>query len=79
MLIVRKSVLSPPLLKTKDASLIEFYDEISGELTGLLVKYVNNIWGMVMRSDPDWEATLVRLGYKTLSMSPRQFMESIKS
>jgi len=62
--VVRGSnILRAPLLDTKDASILEFYDG-NNSLMALLVRVLStNAWGLVTQNDPDWHETLVRYGY----------------
>jgi hypothetical protein len=56
------NILQPPLLVTEDAKLIEFRDGF-GELNALLIRvFTDEMWMLVTKNDPDWEATLVREG-----------------
>jgi hypothetical protein len=63
-IIVRGSnILTAPLLISDDASVIEFRDPFD-ELVALMVKVLSDdMWGLVTKNDPDWQATLVRCGY----------------
>ena len=63
-IVVRGSnILQPPMLDTTDARTIEFHDPF-GELVALMVRVLSDdMWGLVTKNDPDWQATLVRYGY----------------
>ena len=56
------NILQQPLLDTKDAGLIEYYD-CNDELMALFVTYPGDMWAFINKSDPDWDAALVRYGY----------------
>ena len=57
------NILKPPLFETEDASIIEFHDKY-GDLMALFCKVLaGDVWGLVMKGDPDWTAMLVRYGY----------------
>lgn len=66
--VVRGSnILKAPLLDTKDASILEFYDG-NNKLMALLVRVLStNAWGLVTQNDPDWNEALVRYGYMNVS------------
>ena len=63
-IIVRGSnIMQPPLLVSEDAAVIEFRDPFD-DLVALMVKVLSDdMWGLVTKNDPDWQATLVRCGY----------------
>lgn len=63
-LVVRGSnILKPPMLDTKEASILEFYDG-NNQLMALLLRVLStNAWGLVTKNDPDWVESLVRYGY----------------
>lgn len=57
------NMLKPPLFETEDAHIIEFYDSF-GDLNALFCRILSDdCWGLVTKSDGDWQATLVRYGY----------------
>ena len=62
---VLAGIVRPPLLETQDATVIEFRDNF-GDLNAVFCRLVPDadLWAFVTRKDPDWDATLVRLGYK---------------
>jgi hypothetical protein len=60
------NVLQPPLLDTTEASIIEFRDRF-GALNALFCRVLSDdMWGLVTKNDPDWDATLIRYGYHRL-------------
>lgn len=66
-LVVRgANILRPPLLDTREASILEFYDG-NNQLMALLVRVLStNAWGLVTKNDPDWNETRMRYGYLNL-------------
>ena len=57
------NIMQPPLLDTDEARLIEFRDGF-GDMFALFCRILSeNTWGLVLKDDPDWHATLVRYGY----------------
>jgi len=73
-----ESVLKRPLYETNKANLIEFYGD-DGELNALLFKQFNNeLYMLVTKADPDWAATLIRLGYVNVKLSPKEFLNKVK-
>ena len=74
-----ESILKPPLFESTKANLLEFYDD-NGKLIALLFKQFNNdLYMLVTKADPDWHATLVRLGYVNVKLSPQEFLKSLNS
>lgn len=72
-IVVRKDALSKPLLQTNEASVVEFYN--NGEMNALLVKqFSDGMWALVTKVDPDWEATLIRMGYINIKSTPSEFL-----
>ena len=63
-IVVRGSnILRPPLLDTRDATILEFYDG-NNQLMALLVRVLStNAWGLVTQNDPDWNEARIRYGY----------------
>ena len=75
---ILNSVLKPALFETHLGNLIEFYSD-SGELTALLFKQFNSdLYMLVTRADPDWAATLIRLGYTSVNHSPQDFLQQVR-
>ena len=75
---VCESVLKRPLYETNKANLIEFYGD-NGELNALLFRqFHKDLYMLVTKADPDWAATLIRLGYVTVDMSPSEFLNKVK-
>jgi len=75
---IRKDALSEPIFETKEASVVEFYDR-NGNMNALLARqFSDDMWALVTKLDPDWEATLIRLGYINVKTSPEQFMALIR-
>jgi hypothetical protein len=61
--IVRSGVNEKPLLDTKDANQIEFYDA-NGELVALVGHVFSPyMWFYSDRDDPDWVEVLSRTGF----------------
>ena len=57
------NILQPPLLETENARTIEFHDSF-GELNALMFRVLSDeMWALVTKNDPDWQATLLRFGY----------------
>lgn len=76
-IVIRKDALSKPLLRTNEASVIEFYS--NGEMNALLVKqFSDGMWALVTKLDPDWEATLIRMGYISIKATPAEFLAKTK-
>ena len=72
-IVVRKDALSKPLLQTNEASVVEFYN--NGEMNALLVRqFSDGMWALVTKVDPDWEATLIRMGYINIKSTPSEFL-----
>lgn len=59
------NVLSPPLLVTAEAKVVEFYDSF-GELTALLIRGIlgPDMWAFANKLDDDWPQVLIRFGYR---------------
>jgi len=61
------NILQAPLLVTEDATLIEFRDGYD-DLIALMVRVLSDdMWGLVTKNDPDWQAMLIRYGYSGVS------------
>lgn len=75
---IRKDALSKPIFETSEASVVEFFDR-NGSMNALLARqFTDDMWVLVTKLDPDWEATLVRLGYINVKASPAEFIASIR-
>ena len=76
-LIVRtNNVLSPPLLETDEASIIEFRDSF-GDLQALMIRiFTEDLWGLVTKNDFDWEATLVRYCFLNVSKPVKDLIKN---
>ena len=75
---VLAGIVRPPLLETQDATLIEFRDGF-GDLNAVFFRLVPNedLWAFVTRKDPDWEATMVRLGYKQTPVTTQELLSQL--
>jgi len=74
-----ESILKAPLLESNKVNFIEFYDN-DAKLSALLYKHFNkDTWVLVTKGDPDWPATLIRLGYVNVKISPNEFLNQIKN
>ena len=75
MIRVLSGIMRPPLLETRDATVIEFRDGF-GDLNAVFVRMVpgEDLWAFVTRNDPDWDATMVRLGYKQSTVTPSELL-----
>lgn len=78
MIIVRKNIISKPLLMSNDANLIEFYDPQGSLMSLLFRQFSDNMWMLVTKEDPDWETTLIRMGYRGVKQSPAEFIQAVK-
>lgn len=57
------------LLETHEASVIEFRDRF-GDLNAVVFRQFNDdMWCLITKQDPDWDAILVRLGYLDSNVS----------
>lgn len=56
------------LLDTHEATVIEFRDRFN-DLNAIITRHFSDdMWIFVTKNDPDWEAHLVRLGYRPSSL-----------
>jgi len=66
-----------PLLITDKATVVEFRDRF-GDLNALFCRhFTDDMWIFVTRDDPDWSATLVRLGYTAAPMTTEQLVDNV--
>ena len=71
---VLAGVARPPLLETCEASIVEFRDRF-GDLIAIFHRHFNDdMWVFVTCKDPDWEPTLVRLGYMNSPVALRSLL-----
>jgi hypothetical protein len=70
------NALQPPLLVTEDARTIEFYDGF-GDLNALMFRVLSDeMWGLVTKDDPDWQATLIRFGYLDVGLPMKDIIKN---
>ena len=63
--VVRAGICDPPLLKTKDARVVEVYD-CNDDLVAVLHKVISeDYWAVTTVKDSDWIEALSQLGYVT--------------
>jgi len=52
------------LLDTLAANKLEFRDQFGDLHTLIFRQFTDDMWCMVNKNDPDWDAHLVRMGYR---------------
>ena len=61
-MVVRGGLFDPVLLDTTKAGIIIFYGADEKPHTLIFRELTDDMWAMVNREDPDWEASMIRLG-----------------
>ena len=76
---VLAGVTRPPLLETHEATIVEFRDQF-GDLNAVFCRHFSDeLWIFVTRQDPDWEATLMRLGYMNSPTTMKQLLGNLST
>ena len=71
------SVLKPPICETSEATVVEFYDGFGDLMAVVCRMFSDDTWGLVTKADPDWETTLIRLGYVQPSTTTRELVKKL--